>query len=202
VPYLKSVADPWDKYAPQHRWQIKYTRAGLQKKLGGWSKGTLRSIDIIKTGVSPRVVRADIVGSKGRTTVTGPQLRARLGLNDTWVQFVFNGATTTPVKPEPTTQTTPGTGGGVTPSATGATIGAGLLSQVVAQPPGFGTARGRVWPAGGGKVVRLQTRSAGRWRTQLRVTADADGNWSTLIPVGTKYRVEGLGVAGPVIKAK
>ncbi|MBO9532349.1 MAG: SpoIID/LytB domain-containing protein, partial [Solirubrobacteraceae bacterium] len=73
-PYLRSVKDPWDTASPKHRWQIRYTRASLQKKLGGWSKGTLRSIDVIKRGVSPRVIRADIVGSRGRTTVTGPQL--------------------------------------------------------------------------------------------------------------------------------
>jgi stage II sporulation protein D len=229
-PYLTSVADPWDKYSPQFRWQVKYTRASLQRKLGGWVKGSLRSIDIIKTGVSPRIVRADVVGSGGRTTVTGPQLRTRLGLNDTWVQFIFNGATTAPAKttPAPSSATTPGTGGGVTAQAAGlasvgaaapsttpsttpavpgtqvpaTTIGAGLLSQVVAQPPGFATARGRVWPDGGGHQVRLQTRADGRWRTQLHVTADADGNWNTLIPVGTKYRVVGLGVAGPIISAK
>ncbi|MDQ8047034.1 MAG: SpoIID/LytB domain-containing protein, partial [Patulibacter sp.] len=97
VPYLRSVQDPWDKVSPKHTWQVRYTRASLQKKLGGWVKGTLRSIDIIKRGVSPRIVRADVVGSKGRTSVTGPQLRTRLGLLDTWVQFIFSGATTAPL---------------------------------------------------------------------------------------------------------
>ncbi|MDO9397306.1 MAG: SpoIID/LytB domain-containing protein, partial [Herbiconiux sp.] len=209
VPYLRSVVDPWDKASPRHRWQIKYTRASLQKKLGGWVKGSLRSVDVIKRGVSPRVVRADIVGSKGRTSVTGPQLRARLGLNDTWVQFVFNGASTKPL-PEPEDDapagTTPGGAGGVAASlklsAFGTpSIGDGFLSRVIAKPPGYGVARGRVWPEGGGRVVRLQERLDGRWRTKIRLTADATGRWTSLVPQGTRYRVVALGVAGPVIEA-
>ncbi len=216
VPYLKSVDDPWDKASPKFRWQIKYTRASLQRKLGGWVKGSLKSIDVIKRGVSPRVVRADIVGSKGRTSVTGPQLRARLGLNDTWVQFVFNGATTKPLPEAPTEQppsTTPARDGGVAArAATDAfgsaaspvgtlSIGPGVLAGVIAKPPGYGVARGRVWPEGGGRVVRLQARVDGRWRTQIRVTADADGRWTSLLPIGTRYRVVALGAAGPVVRA-
>lgn len=205
-PYLRSVKDPWDTASPKHRWQIRYTRASLQRKLGGWVKGTLRSIDVIKRGVSPRVVRADIVGSRGRTTVTGPQLRARLGLNDTWVQFVFNGASTSPSTKSPSADdpdpapTKPG-GGGVSLSA-GPSLGPPLLSRVVARPPGFAVAKGRVWPEGGNRVVRLQVRRDGRWRTVIRVRSDATGSWTALLPVGAKYRVAALGVPGPVLTAR
>lgn len=203
-PYLRSVKDPWDTASPKHRWQIRYTRASLQRKLGGWVKGTLRSIDVIKRGVSPRVVRADIVGSRGRTSVTGPQLRARLGLNDTWVQFVFNGASTTPSSKAPSTQdpapTSPGAGGatlGIGPS-----LGPPLLSRVIARPPGYAVAKGRVWPEGGNRTVRLQVRRDGRWRTVIRVQTDATGSWTALLPVGAKYRVAALGVPGPVLTAR
>lgn len=205
-PYLRSVKDPWDTASPKHRWQIRYTRASLQRKLGGWVKGTLRSIDVIKRGVSPRVVRADIVGSRGRTTVTGPQLRARLGLNDTWVQFVFNGASTSPstkspappADPEPTT---PAGGGGATLGAR-TWLGPTLLSRVVARPPGFAVAKGRVWPDGGNRTIRLQVRRDGRWRTVIRVRSDATGSWTALLPVGARYRVAALGVPGPVLTAR
>ncbi|MFT4034147.1 MAG: SpoIID/LytB domain-containing protein [Patulibacter sp.] len=200
--YLRSVEDPWDTASPKHRWQIKYTRASLQKKLGGWVKGTLRSIDIIKRGVSPRVVRADIVGSSGRTTVTGPQLRARLGLDDTWVQFVFNGATTSP-STSTSTDADDDTPASTTPAG-GATLGiiAPVLAPVASKPAGSSVARGRVWPDGGGRVVRLQVRRAGRWKTALRVTAAADGRWATPVAAGTRYRVVALGVAGPIIVAR
>jgi hypothetical protein len=32
-------------------------------------------------------VRANLIGSRGTTTVTGPQLRDQLGLPDTWATF-------------------------------------------------------------------------------------------------------------------
>ncbi len=198
-PYLRSVADPWDKASPRHRWQIKYTRASLQSKLGSWVKGTLRSIDVIKRGVSPRVVRADIVGSRGRTTVTGPQLRARLGLNDTWVRFIFSSATTS--KPAPTTPA-PTTPGGGSSLATRSSLGAMLVPQVIAQPPGTVTARGRVWPEGGNLAVRLQQRRDGRWRTTIRVRTDPSGYWTALLPKGSRYRVVALGTPGPILTAR
>ncbi|MEH3053247.1 MAG: SpoIID/LytB domain-containing protein [Patulibacter minatonensis] len=202
-PYLRSVKDPWDTASPKHRWQIRYTRASLQKKLGGWVKGTLRSIDVIKTGISPRVVRADIVGSRGRTSVTGPQLRARLGLDDTWVTFVFNGASTTPSTKTPADDQPSGApGSGGTTLSMGPGLGPDLLSRVIARPPGYATAKGRVWPDGGGRTVRLQVRRDGRWRTVIRVQADATGSWRALLPVGASYRVVALGAAGPVLKAR
>jgi hypothetical protein len=34
--------------------------------------------------VSPRIVKARVIGSRGSTEVTGPQLRSRMGLRDTW----------------------------------------------------------------------------------------------------------------------
>ena len=61
-----------------------FSRATLGAKLGSWVKGRFRGIKVLKRGVSPRVVKARIVGSRGSTIVTGPQIRARLGLRDTW----------------------------------------------------------------------------------------------------------------------
>jgi stage II sporulation protein D len=86
-PWLKGVEDPYDDLSPRHRWRFVYTQAQMQSRLGGLVKGTFRGIKIVDTGVSPRVVHADIVGSGGRTRVTGPTLRARLGLYDTWFKL-------------------------------------------------------------------------------------------------------------------
>ena len=83
-PYLKSVEDPFDNASPRHRWRLVYTQSQMQSRLRGYVKGTFRGIRIVKTGVSPRVVYADVLGSRGRVRVTGPTLRARLGLYDTW----------------------------------------------------------------------------------------------------------------------
>ncbi|MEA2475359.1 MAG: hypothetical protein QOE06_3274 [Thermoleophilaceae bacterium] len=83
-PWLKSVDDPYDTVAPKHTWRLVYTQAQIESRLSGLLKGTFRGIEIVQTGVSPRVVYADIVGSSGRTRITGPTARARLGLFDTW----------------------------------------------------------------------------------------------------------------------
>ena len=42
---------------------------------------------MVKTGDSPRVVRARVVGSRGATTVGGDEIQARLGLRSTWFRF-------------------------------------------------------------------------------------------------------------------
>ena len=84
-PWLKGVEDPFDVASPRHRWRFVYTQSQIQSRLSGLVKGTFQGIEVIEQGVSPRIVHADILGSGGRIRVTGPTLRARLGLYDTWV---------------------------------------------------------------------------------------------------------------------
>jgi stage II sporulation protein D len=90
-PYLKSVKDPYDNISPRHRWQFRFTRARMQSKLGGLCKGKFKGITVVKRGVSPRVVSADVVCSRGRTRTTGPTLRSRLGLYDSWFSVTKAG---------------------------------------------------------------------------------------------------------------
>ena len=86
--HLKSEKDPFDDLSPYHRWKITYSRAGLESQLGDWVKGKLRRIKVVKTGDSPRIIRAKVVGSGGSTTVSGTDIQVRLGLRSTWVKFV------------------------------------------------------------------------------------------------------------------
>jgi stage II sporulation protein D len=86
-PWLKGVKDPYDDPSPYHRWRLDFSRASLAAKLGSWVKGRFRGIKVLKRGVSPRVVKASIVGSRGSTVVTGPQIRSRMGLRDTWFRL-------------------------------------------------------------------------------------------------------------------
>jgi stage II sporulation protein D len=83
-PWLKSVEDPYDEISPRHTWKFVFTTAQMKSRLSGLVKGKFRGISIVQRGVSPRVVYADVVGSSGRVRVTGPTLRTRLGLYDTW----------------------------------------------------------------------------------------------------------------------
>jgi stage II sporulation protein D len=86
-PYLRAVSDPYDGIAPRHSWHFTYTRRQLESKLRGLVKGHFRTIKIVRRGASPRVVSAQVVGTKGTTTTDGVTLRSRLGLYDTWFTF-------------------------------------------------------------------------------------------------------------------
>jgi len=97
VPYLKGVDDPYDTFSPLHLWPenpIVHGAAWFEDRLGTYRddnptgvKGSLRTIFVVKRGVSPRVVKAAIVGTKGMTFVSGASLRYKLALRDTWVAF-------------------------------------------------------------------------------------------------------------------
>ena len=87
APYLKSVKDPYDDASPEHRWRETFSRAEMQSRLGDLVKGRFRGIDVTKRGVSPRIVRAKVLGSRGATRVTGSDIQARLGLRSTWAKF-------------------------------------------------------------------------------------------------------------------
>ena len=87
VPYLRSVKDPFDDVSPVHKWTVRLSDDQMEAGLEGLFEGTLRDIEILERGASPRIVRARVVGSSGSTTVTGDTLRARLGLRSTWARF-------------------------------------------------------------------------------------------------------------------
>ena len=86
-PYLKSVRDPYDSHSPLHNWTLRFSQRRMQSRLGGLVRGRFRGITVNRRGRSPRIVRATIRGSRGNTRVTGPTLRFRLGLYDTWAYF-------------------------------------------------------------------------------------------------------------------
>src|ERR687896_1007883 len=85
-PWLIGVPDPYDTQSPYHRWQVSFSAASLDAALG--APGAYRRLKVLDRGVSPRVVRARVIGTSGSTVLTGPQIRARLGLRDTWFTFV------------------------------------------------------------------------------------------------------------------
>ncbi|MGI8802134.1 MAG: SpoIID/LytB domain-containing protein [Solirubrobacteraceae bacterium] len=92
APWLVSVDDPYDAVSPRHRFNLRLTLGEAQARLGSLVRGTLRAIVVTKRGVSPRVIRATVVGSAGQTTVSGTALQARFGLPDTWACFAVTAA--------------------------------------------------------------------------------------------------------------
>ncbi len=92
VPYLVGVDDPYDTTSPLHTWRKTFSQSKIEAKLGPFLKGSLQDIQITKTGVSPRIVSADVVGSGGTTKVTGSDLESALGGYSTWMTFSNSGA--------------------------------------------------------------------------------------------------------------
>jgi stage II sporulation protein D len=86
-PWLKSVDDEYDSVSPRHRWTTKLTMAQASRKLGDLVQGSFKGIRVTKRGASPRIMTAEVVGSKGTTTTDGATLRTKLGLFDSWAYF-------------------------------------------------------------------------------------------------------------------
>jgi stage II sporulation protein D len=149
--WLKGVDDPYDAVSPRHNWgPFTFSQATVQAKLKGLVRGSFRGITVLQRGASPRIVRAEIDGTNGVTQVTGPQLRTRLGLFDTWASFTYispgakkkssdddgdgdgDGASTTApaTTAAPGATTSPTSGGATLPPAGDATGG-----QVAAPSP-------------------------------------------------------------------
>jgi stage II sporulation protein D len=87
IRYLKSVRDPFDDVSPFHKWKVTHSQHEMESRLDGLFQGRLRKIRITKTGDSPRIVKARVVGSQGSSRVSGSTLQGRLGLMSTWARF-------------------------------------------------------------------------------------------------------------------
>jgi stage II sporulation protein D len=84
VPYLRSVRDRWDTISPYHRWgPIRYSRAGLDARLGGNVAGALRDV-LVNVTPSLRAGSIKINGSGGPTSMPGWEVRETLGLRSSW----------------------------------------------------------------------------------------------------------------------
>jgi stage II sporulation protein D len=205
-PWLKGVADPFDDLSPKHRWKPQtLTMTQATRKLHGLVKGKFRRIEVVQRGMSPRIVRARIVGSRGKTNVTGPQLRTRFGLFDTWAFFTTvssnagrspvvpptPAAPTTPANPEAAPPAAAATTGGVTARAAAARA-AGVRAPVVS---------GSIAPAKPGARIRVERRVGPKWVLAVDAQLDAKGGYA--VAVGSKgvYRVRYAGtVTGPAVR--
>src|SRR4051812_781581 len=209
-PWLKGVDDPYDDLAPRHRWKpqtLTTTQAGA--KLRGLVKGRFRGIKVLQRGVSPRIVRAQVVGTKGTTNVTGPQLRSRFGLFDTWAFFttVTSSGKRAALGPEtPPTPITPA--GGVAPAAattpTGGTPGTVRAAAIrrVTRPTGPVVSR-RIAPAKPGGRIRVERRTGKRWVLAVDAQLRADGGYAVAVPGPGVYRVRyASDVVGPDVRVR
>jgi stage II sporulation protein D len=90
IPYLRGVDDPFeaDAGSPYEHWKRKFSVGRMNSALHSIGlRGKLKNISVTQRGVSPRIVRANLIGTGGTTAINGPQLRTALGLPDTWAFF-------------------------------------------------------------------------------------------------------------------
>ena len=90
-PWLLGVADAYETKASD--WKLSFSFASAAARLRGLVKGSFRSIEVLTRGVSPRIVSAEVLGSRGASPVSGPELAARLGLSSTWAYFAVKNGT-------------------------------------------------------------------------------------------------------------
>jgi stage II sporulation protein D len=173
-PWLVGVPDPYDTRSPYHRWQVKTSAAALDNALG--APGKFKSVKVLKRGVSPRVVRARVIGTRGSRTLSGPTIRTALGLRDTWFTFVRVATSARYAR-----------------SARPASWGARLTPDALA---------GEYTPTPKKRVLVLERRVRGHWRALRRVHTTASGRYRTQIAHAGLYRVRSGTVAGPAVRVR
>src|SRR5205807_3057553 len=128
-PWLHGVIDQFER-GPLHTWSLSLTYARASARLRGLVHGTFEGIEVLKRGYSPRILEAYVLGSGGRTLVSGGELEYRLGLDSTWAYFSSREAQTLEAMPDrsPQSNAAPapapaeapqGSAGGVQPSGAG-----------------------------------------------------------------------------------
>lgn len=184
-PWLRSVEDPYDSESPRHRWgPYRWTVAEAQRRFGSWVKGRFVGVDVIRRGRSPRIVTADVVGTRGRTRVSGPQIRARLGLNDTWVTFRVIGTRAA----------------AASPSSAGRTIPRAFGLRPAQRPP-RAVLSGAIRPGSDSGWARVEHRTAdGSWAHELDVRLAAGGAYRVDVRRAGTYRVRVGQDAGPAVR--
>jgi stage II sporulation protein D len=100
--FLGSTPEPWLRAVPDSYetrtsdWKVSLSFAAAAARLSGLVRGSFRGIEVLERGASPRIVAAEVLGSRGDGPVSGPELEARLGLESAWAYFsVKNGTQVT-----------------------------------------------------------------------------------------------------------
>ncbi|HUE26201.1 MAG TPA: SpoIID/LytB domain-containing protein [Solirubrobacteraceae bacterium] len=187
-PWLRGVSDPYDGAGgnPYHHWSYQLNLASAAHDLGSLVKGSLVGIQVTSRGVSPRVIGAQVVGTGGRTNVTGPQLQSIFGLPSTYMTFSTISAT----------PGAPSTSGGQAPKRTWLEKVRAAIVALARPPRGL---HGSVFPARKGAPITIQRSTARGWRTAAHARLAAGGRYSVRLRRAGSYRIVYHGVPGPRI---
>jgi SpoIID/LytB domain protein len=198
VPYLVSVADPYDSISPYHDWgPFPYTA----RKLGRGLKSPGKLVDVQTVASSSgRVERVVATGARGQATATGAQVRAALGLRSTWFQIgvLALGAPTTPVA-YGTRAALSGTARGVTSVQLQQQDASGVWKTVSQLTPRGGAVAPKVKPTQSSsfrlfadKIASAAVRVSVAPTVRLHVPAVLTGFWGTVRPgvAGTTVTIQ------------
>jgi stage II sporulation protein D len=189
-PWLRGVPDPYDGAGgdPYHHWTRKLSLSAATKQLGRFVKGKLVGIKVTQHGASPRIMSANVIGTRGTTTVTGSQLEGAFGLLSTWAQFTTISASAHP-----------------TPTAA-AGDASGDLAVIAQLKRTFGqmanvsqTLHGTILPAGKGARVTIEVSAGKHWRRAGVVRLGSGGVFAAQVTQAGTYRVVYHGLAGPSV---
>jgi stage II sporulation protein D len=190
-PWLRGVPDPYDGAGanPYHRWSYELTIARAAATLGSLVKGQLVGIQVTKHGVSPRIVTAEVIGTNGRTSVTGPQLQGIFGLPSTYMAF-----------------TTISSSAGIPSVSTRHALRRAQLAAaetafavLVPRPRGL---HGSVFPARKGAVAAVQLRTRRGWQTVSHARLGHGGSYTVGLRQAGSYRVLYDHLAGPAVQVR
>jgi stage II sporulation protein D len=146
-PWLRGVLDQYEG-GEEHSWKLTLSFSAAAARLRGLVRGSFKGIEVLRRGFSPRISSAYVLGSRGRTLVSGAQLAARLGLYSTWAYFgTRNGQSITPQPDRSGWSASSGPAPTAPPAAPTA-------------PPAASTAQGGV-PAGSGAEAAKASPTAG-----------------------------------------
>jgi stage II sporulation protein D len=174
-PWLVGVPDPYDTHSPYHRWRLSLSAGSLDRALG--APGRFVRLKVLKRGVSPRVVRARVVGTSGSRIVTGPQVRAALDLRDTWfTHFRIASSARTARSAWPANWA---------PRRTPRRV---LSGQFV--------------PAPKTRVLHVERRRGERWRRVTRIRTTRTGRYGLVLKTPGVYRVRRGTVTGPAVRVR
>ncbi len=196
-PWLRGVVDRYDGAGgdPYHSWSYELSLSSAAAKLGSWVKGNLIGIRVTKHGVSPRIITARVVGTRGTTTMTGSQLQSALGLLSTWASFTT--ISTTPGRAATAAEArSAGAPRHVSAQARAVMALVPLVDELVGAAAGL---HGSVFPAPAHGKVAVQLRTRHGWRTVLHARVGAHGGYDTALPGPGTYRIVFAGLSGPSV---
>ena len=160
--------------------------AAATKDLGKLVKGSLVGIKVTKTGASPRIMTANVIGTRGTTSVTGSQLEGAFGLLSTWATFITISSSAAP-----------------TPMAASDVHGdlavIAQMKRLFGQMAAAQTLHGTILGAGKGARVTVEVRAGKHWHKSSVVRLGSDGAYAVRVPSAGTYRVVYRGLDGPSV---